>query len=347
MEEGSSTSSCPNKPVIVRVKRKAFQSALDAFWLEIHERPLKKPLLDFGNLSISDASSSKNEELKIKKVLVQRVDTVISSEDTFDVVQSFVPNSSNALRSEEKNKEARSNIKTVNRRDQLLTKVKESHEVLSRNARFEQVWRSRKGIKETTADEALHDMCRLYDVVRVDAEEHEVKVQKRDTDLEDCRMMAQYLPLLKEVLPTAAEEIENDVSKQGYVYDVYAVNEDASPMELDFNFPFPLVQVDEDEDYYDGPDVDSEYESDDSNAENNPLNDYPDEEDSEDEDESTSKSSSALDSEDDESRTSSEESESGSESAVLYEDSELSDVLYEDEDEDEDQYYGEHDEEQW
>ncbi|KAK4407740.1 RNA-directed DNA methylation 4 [Sesamum angolense] len=347
MAEGSSSASSIGKPVIVRVKRKAFQSAIDAFWLEIHERPLKRPLLDFGKLSISDTCSSRVEELKTKKILVRHVETVTSSEDTFDVLRSFVPNPSDELKSTEKNEEGRRNIKTGKnipmlvlfpitqdglnvarsweqadllcnllyatamrfcleyeadgsaKQDQLLVKAKQSQEVLSRNARFEQIWRSRKGKKETPEDEAIYEMCRLYDVVRVDVEEREFKVQKeKDMDVDDCRMMADYLPLLKEVLPTAALEIEHDIhdymSKQAsaddYVYDFYAFKEEANVMEGDSARLFPLVQVDDDDDYYNGPD-DSEYGTDDSNAENNPLNDYPDEEISEDEDEVTSTAS--------------------------------------------------------
>lgn len=48
--------------------------------------------------------------------------------------------------------------------------------VLSRCARFEQIWRSRKGKKEAPEDEAVYEMCRLYDVVRVDVEEHIIEV---------------------------------------------------------------------------------------------------------------------------------------------------------------------------
>lgn len=39
-----------------------------------------------------------------------------------------------------------------------------------RNARFEQLWKSRKGNKETITD-PFHELCHLYDVVRVDVEE--------------------------------------------------------------------------------------------------------------------------------------------------------------------------------
>ncbi|KAK4385956.1 hypothetical protein Sango_2719600 [Sesamum angolense] len=46
MAERSPVAPSIDKPVIVRVRRKAFQSAINAFWLEIH----KRPLLDFGKL---------------------------------------------------------------------------------------------------------------------------------------------------------------------------------------------------------------------------------------------------------------------------------------------------------
>ncbi|CAI9779507.1 unnamed protein product [Fraxinus pennsylvanica] len=69
-----------------------------------------------------------------------------------------------------------------------------------------------KGENEAVEDEAVHEMYRLYDVVRVDVEEKENEVQeKEDIELQDHRMMAQYLPLLREVLPTAAVEIEDNI----------------------------------------------------------------------------------------------------------------------------------------
>ncbi|KAK4838621.1 hypothetical protein QYF36_015128 [Acer negundo] len=64
-------------------------------------------------------------------------------------------------------------------------------------------------------------------------------------------------------------------SADDYVYDYYTVNDDMKVDDDDGSNPFPLVQID-DEDYYDGPD-ESGYESEDSNAENNPQNDYSDE----------------------------------------------------------------------
>ncbi|XP_055831214.1 RNA-directed DNA methylation 4 isoform X3 [Solanum dulcamara] len=287
--ESSSVPAKEEKLVFVRVKRKAFQSRLDAFWLEINERPVKRPLLDFAKLSI-DESSSRAEELKSRKVLVQHVETVTSSEVTVDIVKSFVSAPADSSEVKEKS-EIRRSFRTEKKQDQLLAKAKQKQEDLSKNARFEQIWKSRKEKRKLMHDEELNEMCRLYDVIRVDTEEKSHEVQEETTELEDHKMMSQYLPLLREVMPSAAEEIESEihnyVSKQdGYVYDYYTVKNDTNPDE-DIASPFPLVQVDEDDDYYDGPDH-SDYESDDSNAEHNPWNDYPDEEESEDEDETRS-----------------------------------------------------------
>ncbi|KAL8536863.1 hypothetical protein ACS0TY_012153 [Phlomoides rotata] len=337
MAEGSSTPGTADKPVIVRVKRKAFLSPVDAFWLEIHERPLKRALLDFVKLSLSDDSSSRVEELKTKKILVQHVETVTSSKDTFDVLRSFVPSSSGELKPEEKNEGKRQSLKTVNKQDKLLVKAKQRQEVLSRSARFEQIWRSRKGNKEATEDESIHDMCRLYDVVRVDVEDDTVDVQnEKDKDLDDWKVMAEYLPLLRQYLPSAAEEIESvpDVmsNQDEYVYDFYAIREDVNEMEADSTSLFPLVQVEDEDDFYDGPD-DTEYQTDDSNAEDNPLNDYPDEADDEDEEEEEEEEDEDEDEDEDEvtSISSDEESEGESSGRELESGSQLS-FDYEDED---------------
>ncbi|KAL0556902.1 hypothetical protein IC582_005419 [Cucumis melo] len=60
-----------------------------------------------------------------------------------------------------------------------------------------------------------------------------------------------------------------------YVCDYYTVKNDMEIAEDDASYPFPLKQVDELD--HDRP-SDSDYETDDSNAENNPCFDYPDEE---------------------------------------------------------------------
>ncbi|KAF4383718.1 hypothetical protein G4B88_020040 [Cannabis sativa] len=315
----SSSSSCQTtdaKPVIVRVKRKAFQSPLDAFWLEINERPLKRALLDFENLSIT-GSAGKVEEFKSKKVLVRHLETASSTEATIDIVQLFVESdSADATGSKTKGEERKHNLKKENIQDQLLSKARKTQEEVAKNARFEQIWRSRKGAKEVMHGK-LHEMCHFYDVVRVDDEERANEKRQQEETLEDHKLMCSYLPLLREFIPSAAEEIESDlqsykVGKEDYVYDFYTINNEVDMATVDALHPFPLVQVDE-EDYCDGPDA-SEYGSDDSNGsydnsfsfsilciqnvvftnslflwfadENNPLNDYPDEiSDGEDEDE--------------------------------------------------------------
>ncbi|XP_076904011.1 RNA-directed DNA methylation 4-like [Bidens hawaiensis] len=335
-----SSSATAGKPLIVRVKRKAYHSPLEAFWLEINERPVKRPLLDFGKLSIND-SPSKAEELKPKKFFVQHVDTVSSSDVAVDILQSFVaskePTSADALNSKAKVEDQRRINKTDTKQKQLLVKAKESQEILAKNARFKQIWKSRRRIDTAASDDALHGMCRLYDVERVDI--GETSQVHRQEDEEELRLMRSFLPLLQEFIPSAAEEIESDIdyrmikkaSKDDYLYDLYAVKDDSIiMMEEDTSSPFPFVQVDDNDDFYDGPD-NSDYATDDSNAEDNPLNDYPDEED-EDEDEDGSESS-EENSEEEESRS------SGSERVRDPDSSEDDDdILMNDEDDDDDYY---------
>ncbi|GMJ14846.1 hypothetical protein HRI_005153800 [Hibiscus trionum] len=291
---GESSSATPqstaDKPVIVRVKRKVSQSRLDAFWLEINERPLKRPFSDFQNLSISE--SSQKEELKSKKVFVQHVDTVVSSRATVDIVQSFIPNSADATDGKTKSREGRRPQKIDYRQEQLSKSI-QKQEAIAKNARFEQIWRRRRGKKE-----AVDEMCHFYDVVRVDVEEKSNSIQIEERFLEDQKLLSSYLPLLKEFIPAAVAEIESDMreyllGKEQYVYDYYTVKDDLAVDGDMASNPFPLVTVD-DEDFYDVP-YESEYDSEDSNAEDNPRNDYPDEisdeEEEEEEDESRSSSS--------------------------------------------------------
>ncbi|XP_062024464.1 RNA-directed DNA methylation 4 isoform X1 [Rosa rugosa] len=294
---GESSSAPPEqKPVIVRVKRKANQSPIDAFWLEINERPPKRPLLDLANLSLSDSSpKAAAEELKAKKVFVQHVETVSSFDTTIDIVKSFVdPTTDQVFESKTKGEERRHSLKNDNKQEKILSKARQTQEVVAKNARFEQIWRSRKG--KTEESDKLQDMCHFYDVLRVDADErsNELK-QQEELSLEDQRILQSYLPLLREFIPSAALEVESDLhaqkqeSEDEYVYDVYAVNDEMDIADEDSSHPFPLVQVD-DEDFYDVPD-ESEHDTEDSNDENNPNFDYPDEEFEDEEEESDSEAS--------------------------------------------------------
>ncbi|PWA76829.1 RNA-directed DNA methylation 4 [Artemisia annua] len=280
-----------DKPVIVRVKRKSYQSPLEAFWLEVNERPVKRPLLDFHKLSIND-SPSKVEELKSKKFFVQHVETVSSSDVAVDIIQSFVtskPDSTDALETKTKNEDQRRSNKTDNKQKKLLGKAKETQELLAKNARFKQIWKSRNENDTHASDYALRDMYHFYDVERVDAGETSGVQEQEDED--DQRLMYSFLPLLQEFIPSAAEEFETEMdhqivkqaSKDDYVYDLYAVKDgNVSMMEENSSSPFPFVQVDDDDNFYNGPD-NSDYDTDDSNAEDNPMNDYPDEEEEEEE----------------------------------------------------------------
>ncbi|PPS03929.1 hypothetical protein GOBAR_AA16740 [Gossypium barbadense] len=231
--ESSSTppQSTTDKPVIVRVKRKASQFRLDAFWLEINERPLKRPFSDFEKLSISE--SSQREELKSKKVFVRHVDTLTSSQATVDIVQSFIPNSADVTEGNTKSQEGRRPQKTNYRQEQLSKSIQKQEkpvrtiiliqilenlkwfvsikcnftpEEIAKNARFEQIWRSRRGKKE-----AVDEMYHFYDVVRVEVEEKSNNMQIEEESLEDRELLSSYLPLLREFIPAAAAEIEADV----------------------------------------------------------------------------------------------------------------------------------------
>ncbi|CAJ1782471.1 unnamed protein product [Sphenostylis stenocarpa] len=320
MAESSLAAPPPPKPVVVRVKRKPSQSPLDAFWLEINERPLKRSLLDFGNLSIS--GSAQKVEFHNKKVFVQHVETISSSEVTFDIVQSFVdPGSSCASNSKPKLEERKNLFKRDNKQNQLLVKARQEketiYESLAKDARFEQIWKSRKGNKGTAHDTALQEICNFYDIVRVDNEEKNKEVQQQEFSLEDQRLLSSYLPLLREFIPNAAAEVEADLivqlvghpREEKYVYDLYTVTDEIDINTDDTSASYPLVQVEEEEDYYDGPDDDSDYESDDSNAENNPLNDYPEEISEEDEEVEDSKNELEIEYSDTSNETSGEDIE--------------------------------------
>ncbi|CAL5386331.1 unnamed protein product [Camellia sinensis] len=167
------------------------------------------------------------------------------------------------------------------KQDQLLVKAKQKQEALSKNARFEQIWRSRKGRKEATHDDALHEICHVYDAVRVDVEETASEVQIR---IWRITRLSSYLPLLRKFIPSAAAEIEyihdymsNQDHQRMTLYDLYAVKDDTNITEEDASNPFP-VQVEDDGEFCD--------------AEDNPLNDYPDEDTSEDNKDSGSRTSS-------------------------------------------------------
>ncbi|KAM0884647.1 hypothetical protein ACQ4PT_030880 [Festuca glaucescens] len=288
----TSAAEAREKPVVVRVKRKPSQARPDAFWLEINERPMKKAMLDFSSLSISQPSSSTaQEEPRVKKLLVQHVETVHHSGAVEDVLHSLLHTDASAKEIKSKTKEWNERMKKDNKQDQLRSAARQRHENLGRNARFAQIWKSRKGDNNET-DETLREMCHLYDAVQVDSDGEKHPAEPQMTSFEENAILCNFLPLIREHLPSAAEEIESDIISLAHsevysdVYDIYTVKEvDDADMETSAA-SYPLLQVDdEDGECYN--DDEYPYDTDDSNAEDNPLYDYPEEvESSEDEDNS-------------------------------------------------------------
>ncbi|XP_042373457.1 RNA-directed DNA methylation 4-like isoform X2 [Zingiber officinale] len=177
-----------------------------------------------------------------------------------------------------RSKERRSLYKPDKKHDQLRAKAIKEHEDLARSARFEQIWKKRGSID--TEECSLYEKCHLYDVVRVDAEDetHQRVPKPKVAPEAGGAILDKYLPLLWEFLPRAAEEIEHDRAtiEDNFVYDLYTIGVGVDT-DTDNTDEYPLVQVYVEDDYYDGPSQ-SDYESDDSNAENNSWNDYRDEE---------------------------------------------------------------------
>ncbi|PVH33463.1 hypothetical protein PAHAL_8G006000 [Panicum hallii] len=269
------------KPIVVRVKRKPSQTRPDAFWLEINERPAKKAMLDFSSLSIFEPSSSSSsakaseEQPRVKKLLVQHIETVHHSQAVEHVLHSLLLADSNTKEIKSKTKEWNDRIKQDKKPDQLRSAARQRHEDLGRNARFAQIWKSRKGEKDE-ADESLREICHLYDAVQVDPDEEKNPAEPRPcriTSFEEGAVLCNFLPLIREYLPSAAVEIESDIiswAQSEEVYDIYTVKEvDDTNMEDMSAASYPRLQVDDDEDY--------PYDTDDSNAEDNPLFDYPEE----------------------------------------------------------------------
>ena len=291
-DASTSAAEVREKPVVVRVKRKPSQARLDAFWLEINERPMKKAMLDFSSLSISQPSSSAQEEPRVKKLLVQHVETVHHSGAVEDVLHSLLHSDLSTKEIKSKTKERNERMKQDKKQDQLRSAARQRHENLGRNARFAQIWKSRKG-DNNEVDETLREICHLYDAVQVDSDGEKHPAEPQMTSVEEGAILCNFLPLLREHLPSAAEEIESDIvslaqSEDSDVYDIYTVKEvdDTNMEEGASAASYPLLQVDdEDGECYD--DDEYPYDTDDSNAEDNPLYDYP-EELSEDEDDDSS-----------------------------------------------------------
>lgn len=294
------------------MRRKRQQAPIDALWLEINERPHKRMRqerekemgLTLGQLSLADGQGQGQGEeegegegegmTKSRKLLFHHVETVSPSDKEKGFLESILLNAREDGKSEQRHKEQREDIKkSKDKQDQLRASAREKHENAAKHARFEQVWRSRKGIVETANENAIHELCHLYDVVRVDVEEEmEAKASRKEKAKSEAisdherQILCNFLPMMREYLPSAAAEVEAELCSSGtteqedYVYDVYTLGKERNVAE-DVVADYPLVQVEEEDDFYYGDMVESDVDTEDSNDENNPLNDYPSEEESE------------------------------------------------------------------
>lgn len=197
-------------------------------------------------------------------------------------------------RKEPRDTRAKSKAQEKQKQDQLLAAARIQHEAVAKRARFEQVWKSRRDGAKASAEgvdpDPMRGLFQLYDVVRVDEESAETlekrEKARREAELAQAALVANYLPLLRECMPEAAADIEKDLSSSNvpvetddYVYDVYAMDEGFSDREGEDEEFYPTVQIVETEGFEWGQPGESDYDSEDSNDENNPLNDYPDEDD--------------------------------------------------------------------
>ncbi|CAK9209269.1 unnamed protein product [Sphagnum troendelagicum] len=285
--DGGTLQQQAEKPRLVRVKRAREQAPIDTLWLEVSERPSKRHEPDIGTLTLS----SKEPHLSLaiedvsKKLLFRRVETISpSGEKGVPLYESLLVIPPRPPRHSEK-------------QEHLLAAAKEQHGAVAKAARFEQVWRSRRGGERVAADDAhmdgMHDFFHLYDLVRIDVEAEAAKKAasqeqaKREAAMAENSFMASYLPLLHECLPEVAADVEAQIAssldslrtKEDYVYDVYAMEDTNEPEVDEEDEDYPTVQILETEGYDWREPNDSDYDSEDSNAENNPLHDYPEEED--------------------------------------------------------------------
>ncbi|KAK8948682.1 hypothetical protein KSP39_PZI006303 [Platanthera zijinensis] len=230
---GTSSATIKERPAAVTVKRKASHARLDDFCPEINGRPLKRPFLDSEKISLSNHAST--ETLKSKRLLEQHVTVSI-----FEAIEAIL---------------------------QSLAR-------LVRNVHFEQIWNNEKEVIDS-----LLKICHLYNVVRVDGEDEKpikkkgVQVGCRGISPEDNSILFNYLPLLREYVPSAVEEIESEIKAHVSSEASGSVSEANDTKEISIDYP--SVQVKDEDAFNDLPD--SYYYSEDSNAEDHPRNDYPNE----------------------------------------------------------------------
>ncbi|MCO5611984.1 hypothetical protein L7F22_066244 [Adiantum nelumboides] len=240
-----------SKPLMVRIKRKRLQLPIDSLWLEVSERPTKRLEAEFLSFSLNNSymqGSDAAAESESSRLLFHHVDTVsfFGREET----------TRREIHDESSEEKHRIWPKLMAQHRKLLTSTsREKHQEVSRKARFEQVWRSRKGV---TKQDTLSELFHVYDIVRVDLEADILHKQEREAE---NRLLQKFLPLFKEYLPSAATEVESSTAsctkkeEDDYVYDVYALGDKANGGDMDTS-DYPMY-----DEYSEGED-DSEEETD-------------------------------------------------------------------------------------
>lgn len=267
-----------SKPLMVRIKRKRLQLPIEALWLEVSERPTKRLEAELLSFSLSDSNIKGSEavaESKSSRLLFHHVDTVTSfgREETTRVNSLF-----REFHDESSKEKHRTWAKSKHGNFSASTS-REKHQEIARKARFEQVWRSRKGVPK---QDNLSELFHLYDIVRVDLEADILDKQEREAEIAEKKLLQNFLPLFKEYLPSVATEVESctastiKIEEDEYVFDVYTLGEEEDGGDTD-TLDYPMIQVVDNDDFLWRASSESEYDSEDSNDENNPLNDYPEE----------------------------------------------------------------------
>uniref|UniRef100_A0A0E0MIU2 Uncharacterized protein n=1 Tax=Oryza punctata TaxID=4537 RepID=A0A0E0MIU2_ORYPU len=197
-----------------------------------------------------------SEEPRVKKLLVQHIETVHHSEAVQDVLHSLLHSDLDA-------KEIKSKTKEWNNR------TKQDKD-LGRNARFAQIWRSRKGDRNEV-DESLREICHLYDAVQVDSGEEKHPAEPRQRLQFYAIFFHLYGNTCHQLLKKLNQILFRWHHQKIQMFMTYILSRRwimIQKMEGTSSASYPLLQVDDDDDPYD---------TDDSNAEDNPLYDYPEE----------------------------------------------------------------------
>ncbi|KAL9689997.1 hypothetical protein QQ045_010390 [Rhodiola kirilowii] len=127
---------------------------LHVLGLEINDRPVKRPLVDFEKLSVSESLAERKPEKKT--IFVQHVKTVTSSEATCNILKSLVQLHPGGTSGQKIKIGSDGNIfKGESKQDRRLLKAKHEQELVAKSSRFEQIWRI---LKESDVEGFVEDV---------------------------------------------------------------------------------------------------------------------------------------------------------------------------------------------